>query len=303
MPSIADWSYARHRANGEPGADAAAALERALDPSTADAWRHHRAYEIAEYLGRSPGETWLTIGDGRWGLDSIRLRERGVASALPTSIDEGTLRIAKERGVIPGYAIENAERLSFPDASFDYVFCKEAYHHFPRPMLALYEMLRVARAGVILVEPNDRSGSIASRIMSVVKGRPHADSQSYEEVGNFIHTISAREIEKVAIGVDAAQLALKPYNDHWIPGVDLEPADPRRAPIFRRVLRRIRLLDVLCALRLEGPNVLMAAILLRPLAPEAARRMRSRGWRVIDLPRNPHRAAATRAGAGAGTGS
>jgi SAM-dependent methyltransferase len=37
---------------------------------------------------------------------------------------------------------ENAEQLSFEDESFDFVLCKEAYHHFPRPMIALYEMIR-----------------------------------------------------------------------------------------------------------------------------------------------------------------
>lgn len=291
MPSLTEWSYARHRANGEDPRSAGG-LEEVLDDTTADAWRHLRGYEIAEYVGRAPGETWLTVGDGRYGLDAIRLRRRGAAAVLASSLDEGTLRIARDRGLLDAYAVENAEALSFADGAFDWVFCKEAYHHCPRPMVALYEMLRVARAGVVLVEPNDRSASVASRLMSVVKRRPHADSQSYEEVGNFIHTISAREIEKVAIGVDAAQLALKAYNDHWIPGLLAEPADPWRAPLFRKVRRRILLLDVLCAVGLEGPNVLMAAILKRPLAPETARRMRARGWRVVDLPRNPHLAAA-----------
>lgn len=287
MSLLTEWSYARHRANGEANADAAS-LEALLDPSTADAWRHERAYEMADYVGRASGETWVTVGDGRFGLDAIRLRRRGAASVLPTSLDEGTLRIARERGLIDAYAIENAERLSFPDGAFDWVFCKEAYHHFPRPMVALYEMLRVARAGVVLVEPNDRSRSPASRIMGLLKGRAHPDSQSFEAVGNFIHTISARELEKVAIGTDAAQLALKAYNDHWIEGLVREPAVPRRAPLFRKVLRRIRLLDVLCALRLEGPNVLMGAILKRPLEDATARRMRANGWRIVDLPRNPH---------------
>jgi ubiquinone/menaquinone biosynthesis C-methylase UbiE len=289
MSSFNEWSYTRHRDEGNEQADASA-IEASLDPGTADAWRHHRAYEIAEYVGRDPGDRWLTVGDGRFGLDAIRLRRRGAGSVLPSSLDEGSLRIARERGLIEAYAVENAERLSFPDGSFDYVFCKESYHHFPRPMVALYELLRVARRGVILVEPNDRSGSAASRIMGVLKRRPHPDSQSYEDVGNFIHTISAREIEKVAIGIDAAQLALKAYNDHWIRGLEREPADLRRAPLFRRVRARILLLDVLCALGLEGPNLLMAGIFKAPIPADAARRMRASGWRIVDLPRNPHRA-------------
>ncbi|NQT07036.1 MAG: class I SAM-dependent methyltransferase, partial [Candidatus Omnitrophica bacterium] len=51
------------------------------------------------------------------------------------------------------YGIENAESLSYPDGSFDLVFCKEGLHHLARPMLGLYEMLRVCRKAVIIVEP------------------------------------------------------------------------------------------------------------------------------------------------------
>ena len=56
---------------------------------------------------------------------------------------------------IKNYKIENAENLSFEDKTIDFILCKESYHHFPRPMVALYEMLRVARNGVLLIEPND----------------------------------------------------------------------------------------------------------------------------------------------------
>ncbi|MCX7986598.1 MAG: class I SAM-dependent methyltransferase, partial [Bacteroidales bacterium] len=53
------------------------------------------------------------------------------------------------------YRKENAEQLSVPDNSYDYVSCREALHHFPRPYLALYEMLRVSKKGIIIIEPID----------------------------------------------------------------------------------------------------------------------------------------------------
>ncbi len=52
-----------------------------------------------------------------------------------------------ELGFIGEYSAQNAESLSFASNSFDYVFCKDAMHHCPRPVIALYEMLRVARGG------------------------------------------------------------------------------------------------------------------------------------------------------------
>lgn len=51
--------------------------------------------------------------------------------------------------------VENAEKLSSPNETLDFVLCKESYHHFTRPMLALYEMLRVATKAVVLIEPNE----------------------------------------------------------------------------------------------------------------------------------------------------
>src|SRR5690348_10332859 len=131
-----------------------------FDSGSADYWRHRRMYEAAQYLGGVKEERWFTVGDGQYGLDSVRLRERGVGSVLPTDIGDATLRASKARGIIEDYQIQNAERMSLADRSFDYAFCKEAFHHFPRPFLALYEMLRVARKGVILVEPQDQSGAL-----------------------------------------------------------------------------------------------------------------------------------------------
>jgi SAM-dependent methyltransferase len=126
-----------------------------FDETTANYWRHVRAYECIELLANPSSASWLTVGDGRWGLDSINIRKKGAKSVHATDISEALLREAKNRGLIDAYSVENAERLTFSDHSFDYVYCKEALHHFPRPWLALYEMLRVARNGVFLFEPND----------------------------------------------------------------------------------------------------------------------------------------------------
>jgi ubiquinone/menaquinone biosynthesis C-methylase UbiE len=259
-----------------------------FDTTTADAWRHLRCYEIADYIGRSPGERWLTVGDGRYGLDSIRLKERGAASVLPTDIGEALLKEAKQRGLIEDYAVENAEKLSFANDSFDYVFCKEAYHHFPRPMLALYEMIRVARVGVILCEPHDRSRSIANRILSVARRRPHPDSEAYEDAGNFAYTISEREIEKVALGLNYPQVAFKYRGDHYVKGIEFEPADWRRSAAFRRTLGMIALTDFLSRFGIVSPATLMAAIFKKPLPASTAHTMRRNGWRIMDLPRNPY---------------
>jgi SAM-dependent methyltransferase len=53
------------------------------------------------------------------------------------------------------YEKQNCERLAFRSGSFDLVFCKESLHHLARPVLGLYEMLRVCRDAALLLEPFD----------------------------------------------------------------------------------------------------------------------------------------------------
>lgn len=260
-----------------------------FNEGTADAWRHSRAYQIASILGGVPGERWLTIGDGRFGLDAVRLKQKGVVDVYATDIDETLLREGKARGLIDAYSIENAESLSFGDGSFDYVFCKEALHHFPRPAIALYEMLRVARKGVILVEPNDRLRSLARRLVAGAhrlfgRGR-HMDAAAYEDSGNYVFTISPREIEKVAMGINLPCVAFKSLNDAYIPGLEFEPAG---SPAYRRMIGKIRFRDFLCRLGIDEPMLMMGALFHEKPEEQRVQAMEQAGWRVADLPRNPY---------------
>ena len=126
-----------------------------LTSHTVNTWRHDRMYHLLDPIIKTqPQASWVTVGDGRYGTDAKAIIDKG-SKALATDISDTLLKEAQEIGFIPDYRQENAEALSFQDAEFDYVFCKESYHHFPRPMLALYEMLRVAQKGVVLIEPND----------------------------------------------------------------------------------------------------------------------------------------------------
>ena len=63
------------------------------------------------------------------------------------------------------WAIHNAEALTYPSRSYDLVFCKEGLHHLARPVLGVYEMLRVCRRTVIFIEPyRTIAGNVLERI-------------------------------------------------------------------------------------------------------------------------------------------
>jgi len=70
--------------------------------------------------------------------------------------DSETVALMQERPVLQ-YRVENGEQLDVGSASADLTFCKEAMHHFARPVSGLYEMLRITRSVAILIEPYDTS--------------------------------------------------------------------------------------------------------------------------------------------------
>jgi SAM-dependent methyltransferase len=279
---------------------------------TADYWRHARMYEAVAAFRHRTDFDWVTIGDGRFGLDSIRIRRLGINSVLPTDIGDGLLKKAKSDALIDRYSVENAENLSFPDKSFDVAFCKESFHHFPRPFLALYEMIRVARHCVILIEPRDyvidhgpthtlgplglirgfatwvraRLGlpagpiALASRYLT-------GDAPYYEESGNFMYTVSSRELEKVALGLDLPAIAVKGLNDCYIEGGEHELAN-NESSLFRSMESQIRAADEQSAAGKGSTSMLMAILFVE--TPDATTRkfLVENEWRLIDLARNPY---------------
>lgn len=282
-------SYAKHEASRSPHA------RTWLAEDTVDAWRHRRMYAMVDpLLDAFPGGRWLTVGDGRYATDARYLRSRQ-AKVVASDISDALLREAVQQGLIDECSKENAEALSFADASFDFVLCKESYHHFPRPMKGLYEMLRVARRGVLLIEPLDRCAlpSNVQRLTAGIKslartllGKPSLVHE-YEPVGNYVYTLSQREIEKVALGLNFPTVAFRGLNDCYCAGVEYERV-ATDSKLFRKIRRKVRLLDFCSKLGLY-PSPLLVAMILKEEVPQALRdRLRGAGYEVVDLPRNPH---------------
>lgn len=283
--------YQAYSEDGNKAAHAAAWLQ----PGTINHWRFERMYKLVDpLLAQAPGAHWLTVGDGRYGLDAQYLISQG-ARALPTDIADTLLIEAKKASLIDGFRKENAESLSFPDAAFDYVLCKESYHHFPRPMKALYEMLRVAREAVVLIEPNDQTivqggVQVLSRmIKDIVKrllGR-QIHYHNFETGGNYAYAISRREMEKAGLGMGMQVLAVRGINDYYLPGVEFEPADPANR-LFRKVTAKIARFDLLCKLGINQPGLLAVILFKRSPSAELRVSLGRQGYHLVDLPRNPY---------------
>jgi SAM-dependent methyltransferase len=256
-------------------------------PASVDCWRHTRMLASVNVLVRQlPDAKWLTVGDGRYGSDAGYLTSLG-ADALATSLTDERLKRGAELGFIKKFKIENAERLSFADGEFDFVFCKEAYHHFPRPPVALYEMLRVARVGVVMIEPcdNPRLLDVAKRW---AKRLLRGDSEfNYEVSGNFLYRLHIGELGKLMCAMGNHTLAVRGINDFYVARFAGKQAS-RSSKAFWLTRLGIGLQDVLARLRLVGWGLCCVVVFngTPPAALLAA--LKRDGFSILELPKNPY---------------
>lgn len=253
-----------------------------------DNYRHARMLGMlaGELAAAYPGSSWLTVGDGHYGSDAMRLAQYGVR-VHASSLTSATLAISYEHGWISEFSAQNAERLDFADSSFDFVLCKEAYHHFPRPPVAFYEMLRVARIAVVLIEPNRQPSRPFGFLRSLVKRvTRRAIMAEYEPSGNYIFRLSLQEIIEMSRALDIPAVAWRHYNDFYHPDLFREPvATARERGVFRA---GIFVQDILCRMRLLAFGGLSCAIFKAKPTVELSTRLIRRGMQLRCLPRNPY---------------
>ena len=285
-------SHEKHFLDYASGGDKEKHAKTWFKEDTIDAWRHLRMYKLINpLLELYPDANWLTVGDGRYGKDAHYIEEKGV-NVLASDISDVLLKEAKASGYIENYKKENAESLSFSDNEFDFTFCKEAYHHFPRPMIALYEMLRVSRQGVVLIEPNDRYivsshkmliGRNIENFIRMLIGKK-APRHHFEESGNYGYSISMREIEKAALGINLPAVAFKGISDYYERGVEYVQADDKNW-LFKKVKWIIKVRDVLCKINLLQYGGLVAIIFKHDISHALKIKLESFGYRITSLPK------------------
>ncbi len=268
-----------------------------LRRDTLDYWRHQRMLRPLDAFILK-GETWLTIGDGRYGTEANHLIRKG-ANAHASDLSEQLLKVSKNKGFINEYSKQNAENLQFSDDSFDYVLIKEALHHCPRPWIALHEAFRVCKKGVILIEPNDQlSGKfnvikfLIFIVKKFLKKKINFKDYNFEEVGNFIFTINLREIEKFMLSMHYRKLAFIKMNDYYIKGVEEINLNPinfkgKKKKYFLKLILKLK--DFFSNLRLAECSIILVALFKEDPSKDTIEKLKINNWNLIKLPKNPFR--------------
>jgi len=180
-----------------------------------------RAEHSAEYFGDTRDDWWnldfLRLMAKRWKLDAVRdvldvgcgVGHWGVllASVLPedarvTGVDREPAWIEEARGrslargLGDRFAYQQgvAERLPFPDDTFDLTTCQTVLIHLAEPAVAIAEMSRVTRPGglVAVAEPNNLTGALLLDSIS--------NQASVDEVAELVRFQLTCERGKVALG-------------------------------------------------------------------------------------------------------
>jgi ubiquinone/menaquinone biosynthesis C-methylase UbiE len=268
--------------------------QKQIQDQTIGNWLQAQMLQLTDVLAL-PQTRWLTVGDG-YGFDGHYLHQRNCI-VTASDISDTFLPLAKKINLIHDYAIENAEKLSFADNVFDYTLCKESYHHFPRPYMAVYEMLRVSKKAVILIEPHDPMtkmplllalGNILDRINPKLLEKYWKNRYSFEEVGNYVFKLSERETEKLAMGLNLPAVAFKGINNHYFDIKTASQIADENSAGFRKIIAKRKYDDLLARLSLM-PHQLLCAVIFKTLPElETIQALKKEGFRYYAFPPNPY---------------
>lgn len=262
------------------------ALEKAetwFREDTTDHWRHDRMRRQILPLLKRPA-TWITFGDGRFGTDAHFLIRHG-QEVVATDISEDLLRVGHERGFIGAFAACDAENVPFGDEAFDWAYCKESYHHFPRAPRAFFEMLRVVRAGLVLQEPCDPEprNLLGSVLVALLRALRPVHGFTFEPSGNYVYSLSRRELAKMLLGVGLTTFFYRHTYDHYLEGVEFETFP---GPLARRIQRKIARSELLARLAGVDSGLVTVVVPKKDDVPLFAALCEA-GFSRVDLPRNP----------------
>ena len=149
----------------------------------------HKFWAGLKVLGLDlAGKTALEVccGSGMMTEHLARLGARVTGTDLSTGAIGRAGERARRYAFTAQFLVADVARLPFPDRSFDVVAVHDGLHHLEDPLRAVEEMARVARQGVLILEP----ARAALTRLAVRLGI----AREVEEAGNSVRRLSPGEI-------------------------------------------------------------------------------------------------------------
>jgi SAM-dependent methyltransferase len=110
---------------------------------------------VAASKGLIDRESSILIICSGEGMEGSILCDMGFKNVTVSDLAEYGVQAALNRDKRLKGMVLNAEHLDLPDASVDVVLVQDGLHHLQSPVRGFTEMLRVAKLGVVFLEPHD----------------------------------------------------------------------------------------------------------------------------------------------------
>ena len=235
-------------------------------------WSRQLAPLFIEFVGVKDGESALDVGCGTGSLAFTVASMRGVAKVVGVDPSSAFIDFARSRNSDPrvSFDVDDAESLSFPDASFDRCLSLLMITFIPAVSSGVNEMRRVTRRGGVVATCNwdNQGGMEVQRVFwdAVVVLDPAAESrhQRNRPLGSAANLSDLWSIGGF-LNVDVKDLNIplefSSFDDLWIPltknqgpvGAYLATISQERQDELREKIRR----DILNN-RPDGPFALTA---------------------------------------------
>ena len=130
---------------------------------------------ITQLLDLRDGLAVLDVGSGT-GVDTIEVAKAVGPAGRVVGLDKSAKMVAEARDRVAGldlpvqFAVGDAHSLEFPDASFDRVRTERMLIHLTDPQLAVRELVRVTKAGGLVVVSDIDGGTLFFNSMNTSLG-------------------------------------------------------------------------------------------------------------------------------------
>jgi SAM-dependent methyltransferase len=163
---------------------------------------HHR---LVERVAALEPATVLDAGCGEGFVARVLERRLPEVAVTGCDVSRSAVRLAAARQPAARFVVASLLALPFPDAAFDVVACIEVLEHLPaeQPQLALRELARVARRGVVVSVPHEPLFCLANAARGKNLGlRPPGsdpDHRQWWSPGAFVELLS-RDLDVAWVG-------------------------------------------------------------------------------------------------------
>ncbi|WP_184544619.1 class I SAM-dependent methyltransferase [Mucilaginibacter sp. FT3.2] len=247
-------------------------------------WLQQLFFNSIEPLVKNRPRKWLTVADA-YGFDARYIIANG-SDALAINLNTDFLEVAKAEGFIPNYAAGDVEKLLFADDEFDYVLCKDHYHNLPGKDVALLEMLRVAKMGVVIIGAQHPVPDMPLVHHIITSGTNRLNQlitnpDSFAGATSFAGQVPLSDFEKFAAQFNSPMIASKTTDPNFY--FDKTVADAAKDERFITINIRQEVVDLLIKSKTIPAQVLTNIIFKQYPDANVLKALEKDGYEVVNM--------------------